>query len=279
MANSRLGLRTRPGVIRNYTQGSAGGDADATLFLEAALITDATITSAIQQLVIDLKAYNLWTKFKAIYPMVGGTSATHRWNLRDPRALDAAYYLEFFGGWTHSSSGALPNGTTGYADTKLNLVTAGAFNNLHLSYYSRTNSAVTSGYRVEMGRGNSAGGSYANLYLRLDSGNTFGGDMGSRAVSSTNSDSKCFGLISSTSSTSLKLYKNGSLITTNTASQTNSPASLNIFLGANGGSATADGFSDRQCAFASIGDGLTDTEVSDLNTILTTFQTTLGRQN
>jgi hypothetical protein len=278
MANSRFGLRTRLGLVRSYTEGVGATDADATAFLNAAGITDATITAAIQQLVIDLKFYSIWSKCKAIYPFVGGSASAHKFNLKDPQDTDGAFRLTFYGGWTHSSNGGLPNGTTGYADTFLTLSNAGAFNNIHLSYYSRTNTAVSSGFRVEIGRGNSAGGTYANLYLRLDSGNTFGGDMGSRAVSSTNTNSACFGLISSTSSTSLKLYKNGSLITTNTNTQTNTATNNIIYVGAQTFLGNAINYTDRQCAFASIGDGLSDSESLNFYNIVQRFQTTLGRQ-
>jgi len=53
----------------------AGGiplDPDAVAFLTAAGITDATITTAIDTLVTDLKGYGVWTKMKAIYPLCWG---------------------------------------------------------------------------------------------------------------------------------------------------------------------------------------------------------------
>ena len=37
-------------------------------------------------------------------------------------------------------------------------------------------------------------------------------------------------------------------------------------------------YSNRECAFASIGDGLTDTEASNFYTAVQTYQTALGRQ-
>ena len=52
---------------------SAATDADADAFIAAAGITDATQKSAINTLVVGLKADSLWTKMKAIYPFVGGT--------------------------------------------------------------------------------------------------------------------------------------------------------------------------------------------------------------
>ena len=41
-------------------------DSDAQAFLTATGITDATISSAINTLVVDLKGLNLWSKFYAI---------------------------------------------------------------------------------------------------------------------------------------------------------------------------------------------------------------------
>ena len=282
MANSRLGLRTRPGIIRNYTQGSAGGDADANLFLEAALITDATITSAIQQLVIDLKSYGLWSKCKAIWPMVGGSALTHRFNLKDARNLDAAYRLVFSGGWTHASTGATPNGTTGYADTFFNTINL-SDNSAHLSYYSRTNSAVAS--EILMGNLNDQnGGNGLNLVIRRDTNlisfraTELGGATG--LVDSTTTDGRGMVIGSITSSSSRKIYRNNALLNTNTTNVNWSRANNTTLIGAAFITNTSSiGFyTNKECAFASIGDGLTDTEAADLYTAVNTFQTTLGRQ-
>jgi hypothetical protein len=66
-------------------------DVDALAFIAAASITDSTQQSAIDTLVKSLKSANIWTKMKALYPFVGGTATTHKFNLKDPRDLDAAY--------------------------------------------------------------------------------------------------------------------------------------------------------------------------------------------
>ena len=128
---------------------AAALDPAASAFISAAGITDATQISAINNLVVGMKSDGIWTKMKAIYPFVGGTATAHKWNLKDPRDLDAAFRLVFNGGWTHSSTGATPNGTNGYADTKFNANTNLTNGNFHLSFYSRTNS--TSGlFSAEM---------------------------------------------------------------------------------------------------------------------------------
>jgi hypothetical protein len=95
-------------------------DPDAQAFITAAGITNTTQQNAIDNLVVGLKADSLWTTMQALYPFVGGTASSHKYNLKDPRDLDVAYRLAFFGGWTHDANGVTPNGTNAYADTFYN---------------------------------------------------------------------------------------------------------------------------------------------------------------
>jgi hypothetical protein len=107
-------------ILANHGVVSSSGasfDADALSFITAASITDNTQKTAINTLVTDLKTYNIWTKMKALYPFVGGSAFSHKFNLKDPRDDNGAFRLLFVNGWTHSSTGALPNGTDAYADT------------------------------------------------------------------------------------------------------------------------------------------------------------------
>jgi len=53
---------------------------------------------------------------------------------------------------------------------------------------------------------------------------------------------------------------------------------LAILLGARQLSASVDSYGTRQLAFASIGDGLDDTQASNFYTAVQAFQTTLSRQ-
>ena len=98
-------------------------DPNAQAFITAAGITDITQQNAINTLVVNLKVANIWNKFKAIYPMIGGTSTTHKFNLINPADSDAAFRLLFSGGWTHSSMGIKGNGTNTIANTNLSLRT------------------------------------------------------------------------------------------------------------------------------------------------------------
>ncbi len=90
MANITNGLgQTKVGV----RVASGGTDADAQAFITATAITDLTQQTAINTLVTQLKTYGIWTKMKALYPFVGGTATAHKFNLKDPRDLDAAFRL------------------------------------------------------------------------------------------------------------------------------------------------------------------------------------------
>ena len=258
-------------------------DADATTFIAAAGITNLIQASAINTLVNDLKTYGLWTKMKAIYPFVGGSATSHKFNLKDPRDLDAAYRLVFNGGWVHSSTGALPNGTTGYADTKLNPNTVLTSLNQHISYYSRTNSTANvndNGCQDDLTAGNGRnifalwGVSYLNYYAVQTT------DTNMLTTSDTNS----LGLIlaSRTSSTLLEGHRNGVRKTQSTTLSVSPKPNINIYLGAfnyrNGPGAMSTYYGVRETAFASIGDGLTSAEATNFYTAVQKFQTTLGRQ-
>jgi hypothetical protein len=233
--------------------------------------------------VVDLKGYGIWTKMKAIYPFVGGTSSTHKWNLKDPRDLDAAFRLVFSGGWTHSSTGALPNGTNAYADTYLTPSTVLSNANHHLSYYSRTQALTNS---IEIGVGSNVGNYSAHFRIRFTGGAfvdkfTFasGNTLTDALISTTNTDSRGHFLGNILSISNRKTFKNGTVQGTNTSTISNTLGTSNIYLGAyNSQPNTAMLFSTKQCAFSSIGDGLTDTEVGNLYTAVQAYQTTLGRQ-
>ena len=89
-------------------------------------------------------------------------------------------------------------------------------------------------------------------------------------------DSTGFYLGSRIASNDERLFKNNTKI----YSSTNPSVSLinkNIFLFAVNSNVTT-GYSSKQCAFSTIGDGLTDTDASNLYTIIQNYQTILSRQ-
>lgn len=249
-------------------------DADTTAFLTATGITDATITSALDTLVTDMKGFGIWDKMKAIYPFVGGTATTHKFNLKDPRDLDAAFRLSFLGGWTHSSTGATPNGTNGYANTFLAPNAMGQ-NSVHLSVYNRINSA---GAFVDIGSTTSSvAGNDFQLISRFTGNVNYSILNATGVVGFSNSTSNAFNLVNRTLSTQQDYYNN--LTKTTIVKSSVSPNSINITLAArNVNNLSRELYSNREAAFASIGDGLTDTEASNFYTAVQKFQRSLNRQ-
>jgi hypothetical protein len=246
-------------------------DPDAQAFITAAAITDPTQQAAINTLVVDLKGYSIWTKMKALYPMVGGTATTHKFNLKNPLDTNAAFRVFFGGGATHSSNGVQFNGLNSYGDTFIIPNNNLSLNSVHLSYYSRTN-ITGGGLQVEMGV-NEVSKTCFLIY-----GTTFKALNRQEAMAgSTFTPTNGFLIGSRNTSTTEKYYHKGSLINTLTVNS-NSLSTLKIFLGAASVSNLVTYPSAKQCAFASIGDGLTDTEAANFYTAVQAFQTTLGRQ-
>lgn len=241
-------------------------DADGQAFIDSTGITDSLIIVSICNLVKDLKDSSLWTSLSAIYPFVGGTSSTNVWNLKDP----AAYKLTFSGGWTHSSNGSDPNGSTGYADTHLTPNGLLSSSSQHISYYSREN---TSGTYRDMGGGNGTNNVIAIASKWSDNNGYFNGGAGycNTAVSTT------AGYFISNKGTTgtVNAFFNGAQIATAASADTN-PA-FSIYIGAWNSSGTAGGFSVRQVAFATIGAGLTADQARALNNIVEEFNDALSR--
>lgn len=239
-------------------------------FATATGITDTTTLGALNTFDLGLISNSLDSKMKAVYPMVGGTSITCKYNFMNAVDSNAAFRLQFFGGGTFSANGYQPNGTNAFADTFYNQNTQGdSANSGHLSYYSRTNS---NGTEIEMGAEiNSV--AYTLLEIRT-SGTSYAFINQLTTTSFSDTDSLGFYVGNRTGSTVFNAWKNG----VKKASGTNLSTSVTnvpIYLGAEN---PGGYFSTKECAFASIGSGLTDGEASALSTLVKNMQTTLSRQ-
>ena len=251
-----------------------GIDADAQAFITAAAITDPSQQTAIQNLVKGMKADGIWTKMKAIYPFVGGVASSHKYNLKDPRDLDAAFRLVFSGGWTHSSTGALPNGTNAFADTKLIPNTNLSLNSTHISGYLRTN--LNSDAPI-LSSENS--GTYNNgLYIwpkQLASGYSVRINDNTSQSGGTNTDDIRGFHVALRTASNVKKYRLNNTERFNVTTASTALNTSSIYIAASRNQAN---YFNNQLAFSSIGDGLTDTEAANLYTRVQAFQTALSRQ-
>jgi hypothetical protein len=249
---------------------AAAFDADALAYFTAnTAITSTSDKNAINTFYLGLKSDGIYTKIKAMYLPLWGSAATCKWNMKDPRDLDVAYRLNFTTGWTYSSSGLSPLNAS--AQTYFNPNTNGSLDSNHISYYSRTNS---NGTEIEIGSNNSGGNPISFLEIRT-AGTTYGGINQSGFISASDSNSQGFYIASRTSSSAVKIIKNGSVFANAGTLTSTSKTPSNISIGAlfTGGGYLY--YTTKQCAFSSIGDGLTDAESANfsnrVNTLLTYF--------
>jgi len=255
------------GILARTASGG-GVDPDAQAFITAASITDPTQQGAINQLVLDLKGYSIWTKFKAIYPICGGSASSHAVNLKTP----GTYNLTFSTGWTHSSTGMTPNGTSAYANTSLVPSSVLSLNSTHISGYIRTNLVSQA---PMLSSENAA--SYDNgLYIwplqnqgyysvRInDNTSTF---------STVTYDIRGFHLATRTAS-NVKKYRVNTTEIFNSGVSSTALNTSSIYIGASRNNAN---YFSNEIAFNSIGDGLTDTEAVNFRTAVNAYQVALSR--
>ena len=246
-------------------------DADWLAYYNRVIAAGGSLTTteqnATKTLVADLKANGLWTPMKAIYPMVGASAAACAQNLKS-----SSFTGTFSSGWTFASTGVTPNGTSATFNTGLNPTTAlSSVNSNHQAVYLRTlNQAVQS---VDIGQDNpnwlSAirfSGNQIFIYNPTAALGTISGGF---------NNSNNLSINTRRSSTDFVFFNNNSKIATNTTLNAGAFVSGNVHLASAGGTSL---FSARENAFASIGDGLTDTQASNFYTAVQAFQTTLSRQ-
>jgi SPP1 family predicted phage head-tail adaptor len=251
-------------------------DSNAKAFFNRVTAAGGSLTSteqnAVDTLVKSLKSNGVWTKMKAIYPMVGSSASACAQNLKS-----ASYTGSFVGAVTFSSNGILGNSVSGYMNTNFNTNTELTLNNSHISLYSRTQNADAFDQPMKV---NDNLGNDVQLSPDVNGASvSFVGVLGgTQGVIATNTDCRGMFLVSRTSATLLRGYKNTTTLGTNTTTGTHTYPNLNLFLLGANANGILNNASSLQIAFATIGDGLSDADVSNLYSSVQTFQTTLNRQ-
>jgi len=244
---------------------------DAANFIAATGITDSTIIAAINTFVTDMKAAKLWWRLRAMYPFVGGTAGRHKYNLRNPADTDAAFRLTFSGAPIHDANGVTWD-SGAYADTHL-LQIGDDFeaSNISLHYYSRSNTvggidigAFEGTHPCWFGINN--GGELKSQLNHFSGGNglPWSNYAGLFAASRDNDFQNT------------EVYRNGVQAGTYAELvQAGAVPGVSFAIGNNNNA--FDHPSNRNCAYAAIGYGLTPTEEAAHYTIVQAFQTALSR--
>ena len=247
-------------------------DADAQKYIDSAGITNATEKTAICNCVKQLKDSAVWAKLDAIYPFLGSTSASCKWNLKNPVNSNAAFRLTFSGGWTFSSTGALPNGVNAYANTYWNSISNAGTANASMGVYLRTNTA--DGAKIDMGFLRSSPTAITSIATRF--GNEYYGAINTNGAGTiTNTNTTGFFAVSTIMLDNITMHRNG-VNTPKTITSTSS-GNLNVFIGARNLDGAPVLYADREHIIDFLGDGLTSAELIKLYNIFTTFKTAVGR--
>jgi len=256
-------------LINPYILGGGSAlDVDAQSFITAASITDPTQESAVNQLVLDLKSYSIWSKLEAIYPFVGGSASSHSYNLKNT----SQFQITWSGGVTHNSNGITGNGTNAYGDTGLNdsIVLT---NFISFGVYSRTNitspaydmAAINSGFITN------------RISSRFNASGLYTTSMDGSGTFTSSTDSLGLFCANRTSTTTRQSYIDG--VETSHSISSGGYVGENMYILAQNQTGTSvNSYSSRNLAFAFIGNSLTTTEHANLYTAVQAFQTTLSRQ-
>jgi hypothetical protein len=224
-----------------------------------------TEANAVNQLTIDMKAAGIWTAMKAVYPMVGSSAAACAQNLKS-----SSFTGTFTSGWTFASTGVTPNGTSAYFNTTLQMQQLSNTTN-HLSSYMRGiafNDKSFIGVSDGGTRYTILGTASINTYY-----NAYNANFGTTALIT-----RTGFLFGTFISGNEKLFRNGTQQATLSPTTTASTSTQPFYLGCYNNNGTPLQFIDKEIAFSSLGDGLTDTQATALYNAVQTMNTTLSRQ-
>lgn len=253
------------GTVNSAT--TSGFDADAQAYFTATGIVNATIQTGINQLVLDLKAASLWTKMTLISPFPDNSSTHCAYNLKNSVSI-----LTYTGTPTFASTGMTPSATA-WADTTISDSTM-TFNDAHISYYSRTAAGAGPPDQWIMGTNDASSPSHeaatTNGATKQMTAKLFTGASAITSAAYANTQ----GLFTCTNQTDARIYRNAVHITSAPGTLVNTNAGVTFLIGSvrNAAGATCE------CAFFTLGTGLSATNVSDLYTVIQAYQTTLARQ-
>jgi hypothetical protein len=244
-----------------------GFDADALAFFNRVTTAGGSLSDtekfAVNSLVTQMKADGIWTKMKAIYPMVGASAAACKQNLKS-----ASFTGTFTSGWTFASTGVTGNGTSAFFDTTLIPLTSLTQNSTSGSYYIGDN-YISGQDIIQTGGIGSFLGSYNSGSMEIAVNDGFAGGV-------TPTIKKGLFTFSRITSTNTKLYANNLQTFANTLASA-VPNIYSVKIACQNNAGVNSRFSTISIRFAHLGDGLTDTEASNFYTAVQAFQTTLSR--
>lgn len=271
-----MGVGTSAGLM--FVKVATGPDADALAYIAAVESTGYAMPQvekdAVDALVKAYKANGTWSKKYAVFLISGNTAASQKWNLKDPRDLDAAYRMVWLGGTTHSNTGVKFNGTDSYGNPFVSLATLGNTDTQLGAYATTEGTSLEAILSVE----DNTTGSMNYTIFRFNSGNVES-YMFSVSLTPVPVATAVGLLTTNVLGTAIKIYQNGVVIKTNTASGGNTAGlTRGPYFGAHnsmGGGVIQ--VSSKNYVFAELGRCHTDAEVLADYNALRTYLLAIGR--
>jgi len=251
-------------------------DPDAIAYIAAAGITGVTEQAAINKLVLDLKGEgstinntNVWDNFYALYPMcpIDGSTATldgFKYNLKDPRDLDAAFRIDWFNSPTATRNGVTGNGSDEYGNTHFNTNTTAILNDHSFGFFGGRNGNM-------MGATPAAGNNPYNSYF----GSTVWGINGALSTNASLTDG--FVLTQRTGATTSAIYNNSTTPDATSTAASSSKPNFDSYLLARNLGGTPSGYSSSTFNLFFYGSSFTTNQIQDFYDAITTYNTALGR--
>jgi len=257
-------------------------DASAQAYMDALVAAGASLNStqqnAINALVVALKAAGVWNSMTAVYPLVGGTAASHAVNALSP----GTYNITWSGAITHDANGALGDGSSGYGDTGIAPAGVAELNasNVSMGFYCNLGNLDASG-KVDMGSHDSDTqtlmlcGGYNSGFSAREMACYSDGGWGANATDA--NDTQGFLVGTQINPSQGYLHKNGTQILSNTSTQNTVAPSSTIYLLARNHIGSAQYFTPRRMALAFVGAAVSASSQSALYSAVQAFEASLGR--
>jgi len=269
-----------PTTTPTPTSTNLPGTTQANTYLSAVVAAggtvDSTMSAATRTLFQSIWSNGFNTSMVAMYPFIGGTSASHVIQAMSP----GTYNLTFNGGWTHNTSGATPNGTNAYANVPFAPSATGGFvlSGGSIGTYCGTDASAG----CVIGSTGSNGGALALFPIALNPTKqmltTFwNSGVGAYSVTAVDNALGLMSLARSGSTSTVQFYRRGSLVSSQSHNAVALP-NVSIYLGANNQIGTPNNYSTYRHQFTYLYSGtLTTSQMTTLDSIIQTYQTSLGR--
>jgi len=209
---------------------------------------------------------SIWTKNTALYGMLGGTAAAHKWNWKDMRDLDEAFRLSYSGTQFHSNNGVQSSATIN-TNLTTNLLTK---DNTHLSIYINSNISPNS-ISATIGSFNSSGRrNWIVLRSNVSAYESTGAGSLDVIVSAAFNYNQSYIIGNSNGISSRRFLKNGINIPATSTGNRGDDINYSDFIGILGVGSAYDTASTA--SFSTVGAGLTDTQAIQMSNIITFAQ-------